>query len=175
MERDLNFYLGMTGSYQKRNVNCLVIRVADPRKLIINKESTQSPKVILNGLVESDGTANGKFLQKAENDYKQVKNAIIGIAVKYIPNLFNRRKIATLPFMIDETGLSDQVSITLPDDINDLEQLKQAFAARGMTLSLGNRNLVMLVLREDGYRGDGTVLQLTEQGYVAVQGKEGAR
>ncbi|WP_343561560.1 TlpA disulfide reductase family protein [Sphingobacterium sp.] len=175
MERDLNFYLGMTASYQKRNVNCLVIRVADPRKLIINKESTQSPKVILNGLMESDGTANGKFLQKAENDYKQVKNAIIGIAVKHIPNLFNRRKIAALPFMIDETGLSDQVSITLPDNINDLEQLKQAFAARGMTLSLENRNLVMLVLREDGYRGDSTVLQLTEQGYVAVQGKEGAR
>ncbi|WP_346084978.1 TlpA disulfide reductase family protein [Sphingobacterium ginsenosidimutans] len=175
MERDLNFYLGMTGSYQKRNVNCLVIRVADPRKLIINKESTQSPKVILNGLMESDGTANGKFLQKAENDYKQVKNAIIGIAVKHIPNLFNRRKIATLPFMIDETGLSDQVSITLPDNINDLEQLKQAFAARGMTLSLENRDLVMLVLREDGYRGDGTVLQLTEQGYVTVQGKEGTR
>ena len=175
MESDLNFYLGMKGAYQQRTVACLVIRVADHKKLIISKQSAKSPTVIMNGLVESDGTANGKFLQKVEDDYKQVKNAIIGIAVKHIPNLFNRRKIATLPFMIDETGLSDQVSITLPDNINDLEQLKQAFAARGMTLSLENRDLVMLVLREDGYRGDSTVLQLTEQGYIAVQGKEGAR
>ncbi len=175
MERDLNFYLGMTGSYQKRNVNCLVIRVADHRKLIINKESTQSPIVILNGLVESDGTANGKFLQKAENDYKHVKNAIIGIEVKYIPNLFNRRKIATLPFILDETGISDQVSITLPDNINDLEQLKQAFAAQGLTLSLEKRNMIMLVLREDGYQGDNTKLKLTRYGYIPASGKEDTR
>ncbi len=175
MESDLNFYLGMNGSYQQRNVDCLVIRVADPKKLIISKPSAKSPTVIMNGLVESDGTSSGKFLQKADKRVKQVKNAIINIPIKNIPNLFNRRNIAMLPFIIDETGLKDQVSITLPDDINDLEQLKRAFAAQGLTLSLEKRNIIMLVITEDGYQGDDTKLKLTRFGYVPASGKEGTR
>lgn len=172
MESDLNLYLGMEGSYQQRNVDCLVIRIADPKKLMMSKSSSKVPTVILNGLVDSDGTSDGKFLQKADIRKEGAKNAMLNMEIGNIPNLFNRRSIAVLPFMIDETGLNGKVDIRLPDDLNDLGQLQHKFAEQGLDLSLERRELVMFVLTQNGFRKGSTDLELTSYGFIVNSKKE---
>ncbi|WP_313263936.1 TlpA disulfide reductase family protein [Sphingobacterium sp.] len=175
MESDLNFYLGMKGSYQLRDVECLVIRCTDRKKPNQSKKLAKVPTVILNGLVENDGSSDGKFLQKAQLGNDKAKNAFIGIEIKNIPNLFNLRSFSVLPFMVDETGLDERIDLSLPDNLSDINQLKQAFAAQGLILSLERRKMIMFVLTQDGFKDSGSVMKLTRYGYVAMRGKEAVR
>jgi len=174
MENDLDFHFGMKASYQLRNMDCLVLRVKDPKKLIISQHSAKSATVILNGLMTGDGTQDGKYLQKADK-WTKSKNAVLDVTIKDIPNLFNRLHIAILPFMIDESGLKDRVSIALPDNISDMAQLKRAFEEQGLALSLEKRKIMMLVLTEDGYQNNAAPLKLTRYGYTSSSGKESLR
>jgi thiol-disulfide isomerase/thioredoxin len=175
MESDLNFYLGMKASYQIRDVECLVIRRVDGKMPSQSKELTKVPTVILNGLVENDGSSDGKFLQKAQLGNDKEKNAFIGVEIKNIPNLFNLRSFSVLPFMVDETGLDERIDLSLPDNLSDIDQLKQAFAAQGLTLSLEWRKMIMFVLTQDGFKDSGSAMKLTRYGYVAEHGKEEIR
>ncbi|MGF7027767.1 TlpA family protein disulfide reductase [Sphingobacterium multivorum] len=172
MESDLNFYLGMKASYQLRDVECLVMRRADGKKPRQSKELAKVPTVILNGLVENDGSSDGKFLQKAQLGNDKPKNAFIGVEIKNIPNLFNLRSFSVLPFMIDETGLDERIDLPLSDNLSDIDQLKQAFAVQGLTLSLERRKMIMFVLTQDGFKESGSVMKLTRYGYVAKGRKE---
>ncbi len=175
MENDLNHYLGFIGSYQQRDVNCLVINIGDPKRLSISKNPSLQPKVIINGLMESDGTSNGKFLQKVDTGKIQAKNALIDMEIINIPNLFNKRSIAMLPFMIDETGSSEKVTLTLPDNLNDLSQMQTAFSKQGLQLSLEKRKLIMFVLTQDNFKDNRSDLTLTKYGYVSAYGMEDKR
>ncbi|MGJ1228242.1 TlpA family protein disulfide reductase [Sphingobacterium siyangense] len=172
MESDLNFYFGMKASYQLRDVECLVMRRADGKKPQQSKELAKVPTVILNGLVENDGSSDGKFLQKAQLGNDKPKNAFIGVEIKNIPNLFNLRSFSVFPFMVDETGLDEKIDLSLPDNLSDIDQLKQAFAAQGLTLSLEWRKMIMFVLTQDGFKDSGSVMKLTRYGYVAKGRKE---
>ncbi|QQT29422.1 TlpA family protein disulfide reductase [Sphingobacterium multivorum] len=172
MESDLNFYLGMKASYQLRDVECLVMRRADGKKPQQSKELAKVPTVILNGLVENDGSSDGKFLQKAQLGHGKTKNAFIGVEIKNIPNLFNLRSFSVLPFMVDETGLDERIDLSLPDNLSDISQLKQAFAVQGLTLSFERRKMIMFVLTQDGFKYSDSALKLTRYGYVAEHGKE---
>jgi len=122
--------------------------------------------------VENDGSSDGKFLQKAQLGNDKPKNAFIGVEIKNIPNLFNLRSFSVLPFMIDETGLDERIDLPLSDNLSDIDQLKQAFAVQGLTLSLERRKMIMFVLTQDGFKESGSVMKLTRYGYVAKGRKE---
>jgi thiol-disulfide isomerase/thioredoxin len=157
MKEELDYYLNLTGSYEKREVPCLILGIDKESKLPKSKGGEQ--KIVLNGIWGKKVPEKVKPSSGGANSYMQ------NYRLSQLAYLLNHQTEGTVPFVIDETGIEFPLDLDLPDKLYDIAQLKSTLKKQGISLKETVRELPMFVLKEKGYEPQGD-LRLGRFGYV---------
>src|SRR5690606_28488173 len=124
MRCQLNVYFNLTASMEYREQPCLVL--SNPRAVRFDKSS---------GLP-------GKWTSASGKEY-HFKSCTPGVMLGYIDS-------EQLPILIDETGISYPIDLTLTlEKPHDAAALQKAFAQKGLELKAVTQPVKMLVIREN--------------------------
>jgi hypothetical protein len=122
MQDDLKKLLGYNVYQEYRTQKCLVLTADKNARLPANKSST--PKIIYN--------AGGSSV--INHPFKDLFEII---------QHYNQDKI-----ILDETGITGNVDVTLQAQMNDIGALNQALMKYGLHLEYKDRQVKMLVIRD---------------------------
>jgi len=121
MQIDLHRYFNISVKREKRMMNCLVVSDGLKKEYVAGKES-----------FEIDNSASNKYIY----------NYPVAGVVKLL-NFYS-----SIP-LIDETTTNSKICIDLPNNINDTNQLKAAFNKAGLQLKEEERELEVIVIRDE--------------------------
>lgn len=122
MQTDLKRYFNISVRKEKRKIKCLVVStpVSLTKEYVANKKN-----------VEIDNNASKKHIYNyPPSEAVKILNFYSGIPI------------------IDETNTTSRICIGLPDDINDLNQLRAAFDKAGLQLKEEERELEVIVITD---------------------------
>ena len=122
MQIDLNRYFNISVRKEKRKIKCLVVTapVSLTKKYVANKES-----------FEIDKNVSKKYI------YNYPPSGVVKIL-----NFYSRIPI------IDETNTASKICIDLPDEINDIDQLRESFSKVGLQLKEEERELEVIIITD---------------------------
>lgn len=129
VQQDLNRFFGVekgiVGGLEKRTFSCIALKVKKK------------------GLLKSLGE---KKSHRYQNDSLIFKNTPFRQVISVLQGKVE--DVSKRVFVVDDTGFSDNVDITLTGDLNDIENLSKQLAYYGIALKMGKRKLEVLVIKE---------------------------
>ncbi|GGH00145.1 hypothetical protein GCM10007415_40070 [Parapedobacter pyrenivorans] len=162
MKDDLDIYLGLTGSIERRMVNCLVLFAIDSNRRFV---SAGNDRVRVIG-----GNINSRFFDKR----KTVGSLPNGVDtyVRYskfagVADVIDQIIDKPLPVILNETGYEGEFDLDFPSPGEaSLETVNDFLHAKGLELCWAEREMDMFVLTENGFHPNPASLQLTDIGYT---------
>ncbi|GAA4786110.1 redoxin domain-containing protein [Olivibacter ginsenosidimutans] len=165
MKMDLDVFFGATATLEKRKVKCLIVRRND--NIQRAKSRHQQPVVVLNGYTYNKDITGRSYLGPAAsgavNYIHQVK---IRDLVKICNDPHAGLSFGFLPPTFDESGLDDYLDIDLPNNLQDFTALRSILKQQGLDINEEERELDMMVVRENGYTPATDSLTCTKFGYI---------
>lgn len=125
MQADLDKYFGVKSSFEKREIDVLVLRKTGTSDAFVSKDT------------------KGFREQYALGDEFVIKN----IPMFNVLSRFNRSVI--FPFQVlNETGYNGQITINYYRDVSDMEKVRKSFQESGLDLVLEKREMDVIVIRD---------------------------
>jgi len=123
MQQDVSDYFHVQARLENRNIQCLVLQIADTALLVYGK-----------------GIPGNSL-------YDDIKTERM-IINQPVSELMERLNELSLIPVIDETGITKNINLKLPNDLSDSAALTAILKAQGIAVTTGYRNLEMFVVED---------------------------